>query len=186
MYGYVGNNPLINVDSEGLFVATCRIPPRERTCGTRPPCVGITNSYAAEYERTGNKLDQCASCVSAAICLVIIGLGGEDSRVPRGIANTIANGLQCQNSCMAKLRFAGTARASGISNSNITAEAWRRAQIPCNDNPSGIDCCRASVNAEQLGYNVCAPTCGLIGRLLSLIPYSARVNFAIDVLDCCS
>ena len=168
----------------------------------RNGCDKNTKEYQDKCNKTGNKLDCCAAKVSGAICLAIKtgrladGLADHliDSNVPPipipnpwgitldlnqlchmgkdtwGVPELI-DGTQCQNDCMIDIwRKRNT-------------PAWIHADKLCKKfGQTSVECCRASINAEQDNYDRCTDKC-FPG--LAIIPKPIRVGFAIDILKCC-
>ena len=167
-FHYSGRRPVSISDKSGLRPATlepCRLS-KEDNC--RGSCTLITNAYADRFKKFGNKFDQCASCVSSFICTSI---RTADGFWWWGVAQSIADGLACQNECMARKWR------------ERTTPLWERANRLCGvHGETSKICCLANVDAEQDGFTQCARECSLA---LNLIPEDARRRFAKDVLKCC-
>lgn len=148
-------------------------------------CRENTLEYQNACNKTGNKLDCCAAKVSAAICAAIIA-GRTAANTPYDIVIGIANldlnsdcmpsnlalGAQCQNNCMIKLWR------------KKTTPQWKNAiQVCAKYGQRSKQCCEASIQAEQNGYDRCAPICL---PDLSEIPNFLRINFANKGLGCCN
>ena len=193
LYRYAGNNSVTFSDSSGLAFSTpCthNSPPSIPCCAIiTPACVAITNNYAASYNITGNHFTSCASCVSSAICDVIVACEFLSSPcasaaiqlLPPGLLSltpaaclVLGPGLQCQNSCMASYWLAKT------------TPLWKRALAICKIfGTKSIQCCQASILAEQDGYTKCTSRCGLTGAALQLLPYPTRIAIANNTIHCC-
>ena len=199
-YGYVGGRATDWTDHSGLGPGIIggwlvnQFP--------RNGCDKNTREYQDKCNKTGNKLDCCAAMVSGAICLAIkTGKLADqladhliDSNIPpipipnpwginldiNKVCHMIKDGwgvpdlvdaTQCQNDCMIDIwRKRNT-------------PAWIHADKMCKKfGQTSVECCRASVNAEQDNYDRCAPKC-FPG--LAIIPKPIRVGFAIELLNCC-
>jgi RHS repeat-associated protein len=175
LYRYVRQNPVTHDDPSGLRLLPCPPPgfaPSLFCPGSwfRPPCIDVTRDYFRYAVSTGAPFEACASCVSAAICtLIMLGLA---SGHPLTFALALAT--QCQNSCMATLWRNRCIPALA------TPDWWRACQI-CRRAPLSRQCCRASVRAEQAGYTACAATCL---PPLNRWPQPSRIRFGHRL--CCT
>ena len=177
-YVYVGNRAAGAAEASGQVMGGCNnhwpFPCNFLT--VPPPCVGITNGYYHDC-KAGNPFACCASCVSAAMCDIIMGFAccfdcGEPGTAQPG--NAVCTSIQCMNSCIA-----------GHYHKHDTTE-WKYADKRCRQcGAQSAECCNATVHAEQSGYTLCAaPTkCG--GKWAAL-PQLLRELFAKDILGCCN
>ena len=132
-----------------------------------PPCVDMTNDYADDYARTGNRLSLCASCVSQILCNYV-------KICDRFPANCMPYCyprpyMECQNKCMHDHYF------------NHDLPVWKGTLDTCRRyGNTSYKCCIATMHAEQTGYTQCMLDCQM-----PPIPQNLREMLAVDGLKCC-
>lgn len=199
LYAYAFNNPTIDTDPSGLNPQKQKkpphspIPPVRRPIPKWPrgtPCQRNTADYCESYFRTGNKFEQCACKVSGNLCDLIdaaqSGSPYDFPNLPLPPPDDTDPGMTYALSCIGRSVAAATLAQNQCMHElwqQKSTPKWQQASITCRAyGQASTQCCTASVIAEQQGYNICSAK---VFKALGLLPYSARVDFALDVLKCC-